>query len=442
MLDQSFSATNFRHILDLENRKGVYLEIEFFRNIYAIINQIKECNKDIKKERKSKKRDKEELKRLYEKRRELQKAKEDQLMIELQKISDKVVATNFRMEMTKKVITGEKSLYIIKNSPECFFAMKQVQNNISRLFAIKHTNRFEIVNQVKILLSDGFPKYVIKTDIDDFYESIPHRDLLDKINGNNLMTPFSRKILAQILTAYRSLSGSDRGIPRGIGVSAKFAELYMRDVDSEIMSLKGISYYARYVDDMIIIFIPSTVGQRRNYLSEVKKIISKYQLSMNTVKTRTFNLQKSTRTYELEHLGYKIIFGGGILKTRLTDRKITKYKTRIDLALENYSNLSKFDEKKARKILIKRIRFLTGNTRLKNNKANILVGIYYSNCQLTEKNDLVSLDDYLRSKIDSTIKLNSVKDRLRKYTFRDGFETRRFSPFKTHELKQIMDIWE
>ena len=91
---------------------------------------------------------------------------------------------------------------------------------------------------------------------------------------------------------------------------------------------------------------------------------------------------------------------------------------------------------------MKRLRFLTGNTRLKNNKKNILIGIYYSNCQLTEKEDLIRLDDYLRTKIDSLIKIIKLQRRLRKYNFKNGFETKRFSPFKTHEFQKIMKIWK
>ena len=33
MLDQSFAATNFRKIIDVENRKGNYLEGEFFPDV-------------------------------------------------------------------------------------------------------------------------------------------------------------------------------------------------------------------------------------------------------------------------------------------------------------------------------------------------------------------------------------------------------------------------
>lgn len=442
MLNQSFSADNFRRILDLENRKGVYLEGHFFPSINKITEDIKQCNKDIKDKRRSKPRPNDELKTLYERRKKLKEEKAKQLNAELQKVSDKVVAPAFKIELDKKDIPNEKSLYIVRNSPEYYFTMKQIQNNISRLFVVKQANRFEIVNQVKVLLNDGFPKYVIRTDIDDFYENIPHEPLLEKIKGNNLMSPFSRKILIQILNKYKELSGSEKGIPRGIGISANLAELYMRDIDKGIMSLKGISYYARYVDDIIIIFTPASIGQRRNYLNEIKKIVVNFKLKLNDTKTRKFNSQNAEQSHRLEYLGYKVFFGKGDVKTRLTDKKIRKYKNRIDLAFDNYSNLSKVDEKEARRLLVKRLRFLAGNTRLKNNKENILVGVYYSNCQLTEKDDLISLDDYLRTKINNTIKLGKLQERLKKYTFKEGFEAKRFSPFKTHELQKIMKIWK
>ena len=48
MLDQSFSAENFRKIFDIENRKGVYLEGEFYADIDEINKKIKELNSGIR----------------------------------------------------------------------------------------------------------------------------------------------------------------------------------------------------------------------------------------------------------------------------------------------------------------------------------------------------------------------------------------------------------
>ena len=150
MLDQSFSAENFRRILDLENRKGVYLEGRFFSNLSEITEQIKQCTKDIMAKRKNK-ANKDKLDELYKQRNELKTQKEEKLNSELEKVSEKVLASDFNIDMEQKVIPGKKPIYITKDTPEHFFTLKQVQANVSRLFGIKQSNRIEIVNQVKNL---------------------------------------------------------------------------------------------------------------------------------------------------------------------------------------------------------------------------------------------------------------------------------------------------
>jgi len=443
MLDQSFSVDNFRKILDLENRKGNYLEGKYFPNHETLTGIIKDCNKQIREKKRSKCASEDELKELYDKRNTLKEQKEDQLNAALQAVSDQVATSSFKIELSKNDIPSEKSLYVVKDSPEHYFTIKQLQSNVWHLFGVKQANRLEIISQVKVLLCDKFPKYVLRTDINDFYESIPRGPLLKIINGNNLLTPFSRKILKQILFRYTKLSGSNKGVPRGVGVSAYLAELYMRDIDQKIMSLSGISYYARYVDDIIIIFVPTIDGQERDYLKDIKNVIEgKFCLKLNDTKTQCFDLRNVPTTHRLEYLGYEIYFGDGKLKTKFTLKKLNRYKRRIDLTLESYLNLSKVNEKKARKLLVKRIRFLTGNTRLRNSKNNILVGIYHSNSQLTEKEDLVDLDDYLKSEINVKINTSHLKNRLRKYSFKAGFEGRRFSSFKPHELQEIVKAWK
>ena len=144
----------------------------------------------------------------------------------------------------------------------------------------------------------------------------------------------------------------------------------------------------------------------------------------------------------MDFLGYKITFGLEEIKIELTEKKFEKYKERLKLAFNHYKNLSKVNEKKARKILVKRIRFLTGNTRLLNNKKNILTGIYYSNNQLTEYDYLGRLDSSFRARINTHIKLPKVQARLKKYSFVKGYKTKRFSPFNARELSEIMKIWK
>ena len=387
MLDQSFSAENFRKILDYENRKGVYLEGEYFPDIGKVTEEIKKCNTEIREKKHKVSEEAFEIfrKEINEKKEKLKEKKEEQLTIELQKISDIVVNDKFRIKLTKDDDISDKPVYKIEKKPEYFFALKQIQYNFRKLYKVKQANRFAIVSQIKGLLDDNFPKYVIRTDIQEFYESIPHDILLQKLNQENLLTFYSKKILFQILNEYKRLSGSEKGLPRGVGVSAYLAELYMRDIDKQMKSLPTVTYYARYVDDIIIVFTPISTKDSRDYLVEIDKIIeTKYSLTRNKVKTKAFDLVDTPASCNLEYLGYKIQFGNGSIKLKLTANKIARYKHRIDLVLDSYLNYAKVNEKKARKILVKRLKFLTGNTKLLNNKKNILLGVLYSNNLLTE----------------------------------------------------------
>lgn len=440
MLDQSFSANNFRKILDLENRKGIHVEDKLsLTKVRNLNEEIKKVNAQIRSVRKI--NDKKELKRLYDDKNTLKDQKDKELTNELERISQRIAAKDFKIELKQINIPDSKPIYTTSNIPEYYFAIKQTQRNISRLYGVKQADRHAIIEQIISLLNDQFPKYVIRSDIKDFYENITHTSLLTKITNDNLLTPFSKRILKNILKAYKDKSGLVKGIPRGIGVSAYLAELYMRDIDSEIQDLKGVTYYARYVDDIIIIFTPSSNEGSRAYLQEIKTIVeSNHNMILNSTKTETLDVSKPTDCV-FNYLGYKIHFGANPVKIKLTCSKEKKYRDRIELAFDDYLNLAKVDEKRARKILVKRIRFLTGNTRLTNNKKNILIGVYYTNKHLNDISQLDGIDKFLAHQINQLTPIR-LKNRLKQYRFRDGHENKRFSPFTTKELSDIMSIWK
>ncbi len=102
MLDQSFSIENFRKILDIENRKGNYLEGDFFEDIVDISKKIKEANGEIR-VLKQKGLDKEtfieERGKINEKKDELSELREQKLTEKLRIISSNVTASNFKLKI-------------------------------------------------------------------------------------------------------------------------------------------------------------------------------------------------------------------------------------------------------------------------------------------------------------------------------------------------------
>lgn len=445
MLDQSFSADNFRKIFDYENRKGNYLEGVFFPKIEEITKEIKKVSVKIKKHRKKKSilsRESYELgkKELYEEKAELKKKKENLLLDELDKISSQIIEKNFSLGLKEIEIGKAKKAYGYKKNPVSYFTLKQIQNNLRKLYKVKQGNRHNIVCQIREVLSDKLPKHIIRTDISSFYESI-HRDrLLKKLNDDPLLTLTSKKIIRRILHEYEQISGEKNGLPRGVGISAYLSELYLRKFDETILRCPHVIYYARYVDDIIIVCTADSKVSARRKLAFVKKNLKDNALTLNREKTFVAELDGDGQE-SLEYLGYKFTFGEGSVKINLTKSKIQKYKNRINLSFHDYHKTSKSNKNKSKSLLIKRVRFLTGNTRLVNNKKNAVVGIYFSCSLLNDMSDLLYLDCFLRSNIDK-IHDEKLKNTLSELSFKKGFEEKRFFKFSINDFENIVKVWK
>lgn len=444
-MDQSFSSENFRKIYDYENRKGVYLEGLFFPEIEEFTKKIKDCVGDIKTHARNKSSsDADEYdvvkEGLDEKKKLLKEKKEILLMKELDIISSKVTDKKFTLALHEIDIGKAKKAYSAGSTADTYFVLKQLQKNIRKLYKVQQGNRYHIVCQLREILSDRFPKYIIKTDFSSFYESIPRDKLLRKINNDPLLTLASKKIIKKILREYAVLSGEEKGLPRGIGISAYLSELYMRKFDEEINNHPDVIYYSRYVDDIIIVCIPDPVYGAKNILKQIVKSIKKTGLKRNRSKTESYVIDGQT-TVSLDYLGYRFKFGSESAQLNLTRSKVSKYKTRLDLVFSGYHKKINLNEKKARRKLIKRIRFLTANARLVNNKKNTVVGVYFSNNLLTDLSGLKALDSYLTSKI-ASVTHPKLKVTLSKFSFVEGFEKRLFYKFSANDLKEIVEVWK
>jgi len=443
MLDQSFSPENFRKILDYENRKGMFVEGRYFTDLEQLTHKIKSCNINIRKAKK-KLDEKTYLKvknKINERKEGLKIGKESRLLELLEKVSKNITENNFKVSITQNLSIDSKPIYIAEDIPENFFCLKQIQYNFRKLYKVKQSSRYSIVSQTKSLLDDDMPKYVIRTDISNFYETLDHSILLKKLNEENLLSFYSKRIVSQILSEYRSISGNDIGVPRGIGISAYLSELYMRDIDKDIAQLKGLIYYARYVDDIIAIFTPVIGENPQNHINKIDEILASKRLTRNISKTGEYDLTQFNSSYTFDYLGYNITFDNSQVKLRITTKKFNSYKAKIDKVIDTYINRAIYDEKLARKILIKRIRFLTGNTRLSNNKKNILIGVYYSNNLVTEDGQFHGLDAYLRYRLNQKISSAKLLLKLSVYSFHNGFKNRKFSPFTAKDLTKILEIF-
>jgi hypothetical protein len=454
VIDQTFSAENFKRIFHAESQKSFRFEKKFFPKLHGYSEKIQRFINFIKKTKKLWKK-KIISDAAYHKRNELYRSKITELTQnknhlldeELYLLATKINARSFRLGVSlidpSALPSGSKKMFEIDKDVCSYFASKQLQRNLKNVFEVKQANRHEIILQLKSILSNKFPKYIIKTDLKDFYESIDNEVLLNLVNHSQSLSHLSKKLIHQLLTSYQGLTSKKVGIPRGVGISAYLSELYMTDFDNKIKSLPDVIYYSRYVDDIIVVFTQCNTAISINYLDQIEKNIVNSKLQLNKSHDKTFKIDLlNSATKSFSYLGYDIKIQGENVSIRISRKKIDKYKKRIESCIKEYQVKNKFNKKREANILLTRIRFLTGNTKLVNGKGSINIGIFYSNFLASHyMEELEILDKYLQVNI-SQIQDSSLRDKISELSFSSGFVDKKFLIFSAKQLSQIQKVWK
>lgn len=446
MLDQMFTAENFRRTYDAENRKGVDLATRYFPTLepftLAVRNKVQDI-RDLRKIELTLTADDFEA-QLLTLRAELAAMKEtkssavDTLMDD---ISREVLKPSFKIGLSQKTGPKGKPVFCIDAKPETFFVIKQLQRNIHRIYGVKQANRHDLVCQLRDMLGSKFPFELVRTDISSFYESIDRKRLVEKLDHDQLLSPASKKYIKQVLNSYGAISGTVTGIPRGVGISAYLAELYLRPVDKAIRAIPGLVLYCRFVDDIVAVFArPPTGKDLGSFKDMIITIFGANSLSHNAGKTSEFKLA-DTAPKKFEYLGYRFHLKQGQLEISPSAAKVAKYRSRMNAAFAEYWREKPVNPKGAFRKLVGRVEFLTGNTRLSNSKSRAATGIYFNNSIATDLSSLRLLDKRLKARI-TELQRTSLQKQLKKLKFTTGFEQRRYHNFSTKELQMIVRAWK
>lgn len=469
MLNQSFTADNFENIYDAENRKNSI--VDYLGKEYKdFLTQIKLLQKErnLIKRKKLVDWSSDEIQFITDykqKRDDLQVKKKAIRHRELEKISFFINSKNFKFDLQQR----DDNIFVIQNTRESFFAIKQLQNNVRKTFKVKQSNRHLILTQIKMLLNDSSPKYIIRTDVSSFYESISQNKLFKKINNNTLLNTQSKVFIKQIIDDYNCKKDNEiiengKGIPRGVGISAYLSELYMKDVDNQIRNLQDIIYYARYVDDIFIVISPKLPKKNvEAYFTEISNLMSREDLSLKEIGNNKCSLVDLTQPNVSEkiitYLGYNLYIRRIGNTTRvlfgLSETKKEKIKNRISKCYARFNETNKYGIKRAKKELLLSLRFLATNTKLTGAKNRVKTGIYFSNSLLDEKyyKDIEEFDDFLKDqrlclheKLFQNESLQQVYcDNLMSLivdnvNFKKGFSKQIYYNFSKDELKVIKSI--
>ena len=357
-----------------------------------------------------------------------------------------------------------------------------IKQDIARHYKRKPANRNAIIEQLRGLLGNKLPKYIIRADIKSFFESVSIDKLLRKLEEESYVSVITMGYLKKIQNDLKDKGGE--GVPRGLAFSSYLTEIYLQRVDDDIRNLPKLYFYQRYVDDIVVLFAVDKDVQWQHLSKEInvhwnslKEIFNRAKLSLHEEgdKKSLIYSEKSNKN-EFDYLGYKFLIKEGKLTIRLSSNRRNRYEEKIGAIIDYYNrtahdnqsllNIPKEEGKKRRKReqplrrLFGQLSALTGNGMLKGLKSNILTGVYYSNRYLSSLEDFIALDILLRQYIEKHLeipanmfKYNAESDPLgtikgikqmmiEKWSFVEGFRNKRFCKSSSYfnRLNQIKQL--
>ncbi|MBY7896218.1 RNA-directed DNA polymerase [Vibrio fluvialis] len=354
-------------------------------------------------------------------------------------------------------LMGKDTYYFSSSEDEV--VCKKLNDNIRRLFKINAGDRHAIVKQVISLLSDTQPIKVLRLDIKEFYETVDRDKVLEYVINEWLLSHQNRCVLKCWDDSLKSIGVT--GLPRGMSLSSTLSEIRIRPFDREVRKLENVYYYARFVDDIIIMF----TGDSKQIMSDLEDILKRNspELSFND-KTKLIDLNcKNKPRSTLDYLGYKIITSSNVNKrnknqkreviVKISDKKIGKIKYRVRRSFSSYVRTRNF------RLLLARLEFLTGNQYIIGDieRTRLKSGIYYNYPLINDSSQVKELDKYyqklINTKKGSVAKAINYIDnydkkahgnrlvKVKKLSFYFGFSKRVMNSFNRKDCRNIKRCW-
>lgn len=456
---------NYKRILDLEERRGRLREDYFSEEIRKLSANLKEERAKLKDLEKGKKQEKlaeiDELRHKYEQSR-FEYIK--QLYLSIQ---------NGKNQIELRTVKAKDKIGYATANIESMLISKVLMMELKRSYKYVPANRNDIVEELRALLDNPMPKLVIRADIHHFFESIPQDRLVGKIQEDSYLPAGSLKNMKTFFYKYNKLSNNQTdklGVPRGLAFSSYLAEIYLSTFDRKVRQMKGVYFYRRYVDDIILIANPSK-RSADDVWNELEALVTEAGLQLNEEADKRSCQLYTPNTEQpqvMNYLGYQFRYAQGKLDVLLTEDKFNRYKDCVRLIFENYREIGSFTSRK-RPLkhkrtdttiqLMHRLSALTGNGHLNGRKKYVLVGIFYSNKYLTDLCQLRQLDGYIRECVNNPAlfnpkqtmfqyggdnnyetNINRIREKIMAdYSFVKGYETRRLYRWSDYAaiLKQV-----
>jgi len=349
--------------------------------------------------------------------------------------------------------------------------IRLLAKNIRAAYPAAQSNRQFLISNAVSIMKECLSYNIFRYDIQNFYESIDRKLLLEKIIADGICT---WQTILLIERFFYVLDICDiPGLPRGLAISGALAELRLLNFDKNTNHNNDVFFYGRFVDDILAVtadrlsqkafddfvseMLPEELalhdGEKRSFISVP---------AIHAAKKKNEPIQ---RFYDFSYLGYKIkvsnnstmdlVLGSSRREVRvdLSDNKITKLQGRL---IKSFTSYVASDQKADDFRLLKdRVRAITGNYEIRDPSTKVIIktGIYYSYIHKNSDDDcaLLKLDRFFRGLMFSkdiplSIRIQKALSLSRRkiligYSFKSGFNNQRYHSFSYKRFEIIKRVW-
>ncbi|WP_138436193.1 antiviral reverse transcriptase Drt3a [Marinobacter shengliensis] len=397
----------------------------------------------------------------------------DTLNAEALKAANEIQNHQFQFGELGTKRSNSKTTYFFTD-PKSKLVEAKVNDNLKRRYNVKPNDRSVTVSQIKTLLSEGGPFFILKLDIKSFFERIDRAKLIQELCSEMLVSTETQWLLKKLdsnFTAQKII-----GLPRGLSMSTTLSEIALSEFDGLIRAMPGVYYYSRYVDDILVFCFKNEKKIKKDIESLLKKLRN---LDVNEEKSDEYIIQCKCRGQcvcpsgnckcrlrckcketdgdirELDYLGYKFLFTDTPsgkkpknVEIDIADKKIKKIKTRIARVFQAYKKSGNYP------LTQQRLKFLTGNYPIYRGRseAGLKGGIYYNYPMLTRYDGLRELDKFKRNiarsmkhPLGRALKLSLSSDQLdwiSNISFAYGHKKKVFHKFSGKQMHEIKSCFE
>lgn len=207
------------------------------------------------------------------------------------------------------------------------------------------------INATYLCLEDNSRSNVVEIDFSSFFNTIPHKQLMNvlgkRISDNRFKGLIGRFLIGELICSDGKTLPSEIGTPQGGIMSPVLANIYLNEVIDQWFTENYSSHnntIIRYADDAIFLF--KKEEEAKMFMINLRQRVSDYGLSLNEDKTQVIKFGKDSNA-SFNFLGFTFFWGKAWKKkNKKTELRVKTQKEKLIKSIQEFEAWIKINRSK------------------------------------------------------------------------------------------------